>query len=120
MADRLLMITWRDPARGSEARAVEVFNEAIAILGRRQQEGRIENFDVALLEPNAELGGYMAIRGTREQITALREDEEFRRNTVDATLCVDEIRHIEGVCNEGIAAEMALYEQALGAVPQRV
>ena len=31
-------------------------------------EARIENFDVALLEPNGQLGGYMAIRGTREQI----------------------------------------------------
>lgn len=119
MADRLLMVTWRDPARGSEARAIEVFNEAIAILGRKQQEGRIENFDVALLEPNGQLGGYMAIRGTREQISALRADEEFRRNTVDATLCVDEVRHIEGVCNEGIAGEMTLYEHALEKMPQR-
>jgi len=119
MADRLLMITWKDPARGSEARAIEVFNEAIAILGRRQEEGRIENFDVALMEPNDTLSGYMAIRGTREQIDALRADDDFRRNTIEATLCVDSIAHIEGACNEGVARDMALYEQAVGAVPQR-
>lgn len=119
MADRLLMITWKDPARGSETRAVEVFNEAIAILGRRQQEGRIENFDVALMDPNETLGGYMAIRGTREQIAALRADDEFRRNTIEATLCVDDICHIEGSCNEGVAADMALYEEAISSVPQR-
>ena len=119
MADRLLMITWKDPARGAETRAIEVFNEAIAILGRRQQEGRIENFDVALMDPNETLGGYLAIRGTREQISALRADDEFRRNTIEATLCVDGICHIEGSCNEGVAADMALYEQAVSAVPQR-
>jgi hypothetical protein len=113
------MITWRDPARGSEARAVEVFNEALAILGRRQQDGRIDSFDVALMDPNEKLGGYIAIRGSREQIAALRGDDEFRRNTIDATLCVDDIAHIEGSCNEGVAADMALYEQALDAVPQR-
>jgi hypothetical protein len=119
MADRVLMITWKDPARGSETRAVEVFNEALGILGRRQQEGRIESFDVALMDPNEKLGGYMAIRGTREQISALRGDDEFRRNTIDATLCVDDVCHIEGSCNEGVAEDMAMYEQAVGQVPQR-
>jgi hypothetical protein len=113
------MITWKDPSRGSEARAVEVFNEALGILGRRQQDGSIDSFDVALLDPNTEMNGYIAIRGTRAQIDALRADEEFRRNTVDATLCVEGIQHMEGACNEGVAAEMGMYEQALSAVPQR-
>jgi len=119
MADRCLMITWMDPARGSEARAVEVFNEAIAILGRRQQDGKIEGFDVALMDPNTTLNGYMTVRGTREQIDALRGDDEFRRNSIDASLCVDGIAHLEGSCNEGVAADMALYEEAVNAVPQR-
>lgn len=118
MADRLLMM-WKEPARGSEARAVELFNEALGILGRRQQEGRIDSFDVALLDPNEALGGYISVRGSREQIDALRGDEEFRRNTVAATLCVDGICHVEGSCNEGVAAEMALYEEAISSVPQR-
>jgi hypothetical protein len=119
MADRLLMITWKEPVRGSEARALEVFNEALGILGRRQQEGAIDSFDVALMDPNGSIDGYLAIRGTRAQIDALRADEEFRRNTIDATLCVDAICHIEGSCNEGVAADMALYQQAISAVPQR-
>lgn len=119
MADRCLTITWKDPARGAEARALEVFNEALGILGRRQQEGSIESFDVALLDPNDTLSGYLMIRGSREQIDALRGDEEFRRNTVEATLCVDGIAHLEGSCNEGVAADMAMYEQAISAVPQR-
>lgn len=119
MADRMLMVTWREAVRGQETRALEVFNEAIAIMGRHQQEGRIEDFDVALLEPNSAFGGYIAVRGTREQISALRADEEFRRNTLDATLCVDGICHVEGVCNEGVAEEMGLYMQALEALPQQ-
>ena len=111
MADRLLMITWRDAARGTEARALEVFNEAIAILGRKQQEGRIESFDVALLEPNASLGGYMSIRGTREQISALRADDDFRRNTVDAALRRRDLPH-RGVLQRG-------HRQRDGVVPAR-
>jgi hypothetical protein len=119
MADRLLMITWREPARGAEARALEVFNDALGILGRAQQEDRIEKFDVGMLEPNGGIDGFITIQGTREQIDALRAHEEFVRNTLEATLCVDGITHIEGACNEGVAETMAMYQEAINAVPQR-
>jgi hypothetical protein len=118
MADRLLMISWGNPARGLEARALEVFNEALGILGRAQQESRIEKFDVALMEPNADIDGYISVQGTPEQITALRANDEFRRNTVDATLCVERICHTEGACNEGVAQMMAMYQEAIAKVPQ--
>lgn len=98
---------------------MEVFNEAVGILGRKQQDGRIERFDVVLLEPVAGLNGYITIHGTAEQIAALRQDDEFRRNMVDATLCVDGIQHIEGFANEGVAREMAIYQEAISQVPQR-
>jgi hypothetical protein len=111
MADRLLFIGWEAPARGLEARAIEVFNEALGLIGRMQQEGRVESFDVALLGPNMGLDGFIVIKGTAEQITALRMDEDFMRNTADAQLSVDGIRHIEGVCNEGIARMMTLYQE---------
>ncbi|MEA2171557.1 MAG: hypothetical protein QOF76_4857 [Solirubrobacteraceae bacterium] len=119
MADRLLMVTWDEPVRGAEARAVEVFNDALGILGRMQQEGRIEKFDVALLEPNGGLGGFITVLGSQDQITAMRADEQWHRNTVEATLCVDGMKHVEGVCNDGVATEMALYVELAGAVPQR-
>ena len=119
MADRVLFMGWGAPVRGAEERAIEVFNEAVGILGRMQQEGRIEGFDVVFLEPNTELDGYMTIRGTAAQINDLRDDPEFQRNTVDATLAVDGMRHQEGYTNEGIAAQMAMYQEALSSVPQR-
>lgn len=120
MADRMLFMTWQMPVRGLEERAIEVFNEALGLLGRKQQDGAIESFDVALMAPNAELGGYIAVRGTREQIAALREDEEFRRNTIDAQLAVEGIRHLEAVTNEGIATEMTMLQEGIANLPQRV
>jgi hypothetical protein len=119
MADRMLMISWNDPARGSEARALEVFNEAVGILGRKQQEAAIESFDVCLLSPNGFIDGFMVVKGTADQITALRNDDEFQRNTIDATLNVDGIRHLEGWCNEGVATQMGMFADALERVPQR-
>lgn len=118
MADRMLFIGWDAPLPGREERALEVFNEALGILGRMQQDGRIEKFNVALLGPNAGLGGYIQVEGTTAQIAAMRDDEEFRRNTIDAELSVAGIRHIEGVCNEGVGREMTMYQEAIGKVTQ--
>jgi hypothetical protein len=120
MADRVLFIGWGEPARGAEERALESFNEALGLLGRMQQDGRIEGFDVVLLGPNPDLGGCVMVRGTANQIAGVREDPEFQRNTIKAQLAVDGIRHIEGYTNEGVAAQMAMYEEAIANVPQRV
>ena len=118
MADRLLFIGWGTTVRGREERGLEVFNEAIGLCGRMQQEGRIEKFDVVLLGANTDLGGYIEIHGSAAQIAAVREDEEFTRNTVDASLVVDGLRHIEGWANEGVARQMAIYQESVARVPQ--
>jgi hypothetical protein len=118
MADRVLFIGWSTPVRGREKRGLEVFNEAMGLYGRMQQDGRIESFDVTLLDPNGRLNGFMQLRGTAGQIAAVRMDEDFRRMTIDASLIVDDMQMFEGSCNEGIARDMGLYQEALDAVPQ--
>jgi hypothetical protein len=119
MADRVLFVSWGQTVRGAEERALEVFNEALGILGRMQQDGRIEKFDVVLMDPNGDLDGYIEVFGSAEQLAALREDEEFLRNTIDAQLCVDRIVHTTGYCNDGVARMMGLYQEAVAKVPQR-
>jgi len=120
MADRVLFISWGTPVPGREERGLEVFNEAIGICGKMQQEGRIEKFDVVLFQPNGDLNGYIEMHGSAEQIAAVHEDEEFQRNTVDASLVVDKLRHVDGVTNEEIARQMAMYQESVGRVPQTV
>jgi hypothetical protein len=119
MADRVLFISWGQVVRGAEERSIEVFNDALGLCGRMQQEGRIEKFDVALMDPNGDFDGYIEIFGSAEQIAAVREDPEFVRNTIDAQLCVDRIVHTTGYCNQGVAQMMSLYQEALAKVPQR-
>src|SRR5437660_5531288 len=118
MADRVLFIAWSTPVRGREERGLEVFNESMGLYGRMQQEGRIEKFDVVLLGPSGELNGYIELHGSAEQLTAVREDEEFQRNTIEASLIVDGLRIIEGVTNDEIARQMALYRESIARVPQ--
>jgi hypothetical protein len=119
MADRVLFIGWGASVRGAEERGLEVFNEALGILGRMQQDGRIESFDVVLLNPNSDLSGYIEVHGSAAQLAALREDDEFIRNMIDASLIVDELRHIDGYTNEGVARQMGMYQEAIARVPQR-
>src|SRR3954447_11049256 len=118
MADRMLMVCWGAPVRGREEIGLEVFNEAIGLAGRMQQDGRIESFDIALFAPNSDMNGYLQMRGSAAQIAALALDEEFTRNTVDAGLIVENLRHLQGVCNEGIAPQMEIYADARAKVPQ--
>jgi hypothetical protein len=118
MADRMLFIGWSTPVRGREERGLEVFNEAIGLYGRMQQEGRIEKFDVILLGANTDLGGYIELHGSAEQLAAVRESEDYRRTLVDASLVVDDLRQIDGFANEAIASQMALYQESIARVPQ--
>jgi hypothetical protein len=85
-----------------------------------QQEGRIEKFDVVLLQPNGDLNGYIEIHGSAAQIAAVHEDEEFQRNTVDASLIVNKLRHIDGATNDEVARQMGMYQESIGRVPQTV
>ncbi|HEU4977852.1 MAG TPA: hypothetical protein VFT42_03055 [Solirubrobacteraceae bacterium] len=119
MADRVLFISWRSPVRGREERGLEVFNEAMGLYGRLQQEGKIEGFDVSLLTPSGAIDGYIALHGTATQLAALREDEEFQRTMYDASLIVEDLMLVDGFTNEGIAGQLALYQEAVAKVPQR-
>jgi hypothetical protein len=119
MADRILFVGWGATIAGREERALEVFNEAVGFYGRCQQEGRIESFDVILLEPHGGgLSGYMELHGTAAQLAQLREDEEFQRLMADAGLIVEELGLVGGFANEGVAQQMMIYQEAIAKVPQ--
>src|SRR4051812_23955778 len=118
MADRCLLITWGEVVRGREERAIECFNDTVGLYGRLQQEGKIESFDVTLLAPNGHLDGFIQLNGTPQQLADVKEREDFQRVTAEATLIVDDVRLIDGYCNQGIAKQMELYAQVSSKVPQ--
>ena len=118
MADRVLFVSWGEVVRGREVAALENFNETIGLYGRLQQEGRIEGFDVVLLDPSMDIAGYMAIHLSSAQLAALKEDPEFRANLYSGSLIVDNLKMADGYTNEGIAREMAMYQGAISKVPQ--
>ena len=113
------VISWGPPWPAARTRT-RVFTSH-GFCGRMQQEGRIEKFDVVLFQPNGELNGYIELHGSAEQIAAVHEDEEFQRNTVDASLVVDILRHVDGATNDEVARQFAYRtRRRVARVPQAV
>ena len=117
MAERSLFIGFGTPVRGREARAVEVFNQFMAMFGRMSGDGRIASVDVTLLDPHGgDLGGFFLVQGTAAQCAALPTDPEFRNAMIDASLIVDNLGVVPGLTGEAVGPEMANYAAAVGKV----
>jgi hypothetical protein len=111
MADAGLFIGWGQVVRGREKRALEVFNESVEYWGKLQGDGKIEDFEVVLLTPHGgDLAGFALLRGSTEQITALRFDEEFERRVTRADQIVDSQGVVDAYIGERLGNAMAIYQ----------
>ena len=118
MADRTLFISWDHVVRGREEYALELFNESVGYYGRLQQAGRIERFDVNLITPSgAGTQGFFLLYGTAEQIYGVREDREFQAILTRANMCIEGLCVATGLTGQGIADQMALYQETIAALP---
>jgi hypothetical protein len=114
MADAGLFIGWGEVVRGREERALDVFNETLELYGQLQSDGRIESFEVALLDPHGgELQGYAMLRGSEDQIDAVRRDENFIRAMTKASLVVDDLGLIGASIGEGLGRAISIYQDQL-------
>ena len=107
MADAALFVGWGQVVRGREKRAIQVFNEAVEYWG----DGKFDDFVVVLLVPQGgDLQCFALLRGSEEQVGALRADEEFQRRTIRGDLIIESQGVIGAAVGEGIARAMAQYQ----------
>jgi hypothetical protein len=117
MADAGLFIGWGAPVRGREERGLDVFEEALALEASLQDEGAIESFEVVLLAPHGGgLAGFVLVRGSREQIAAVRERDDVMRMNTRAAMIVEEFGFIDAYLGEGVAAQVETYREAVSAL----
>jgi hypothetical protein len=117
MADAGLFIGWGQVVRGREERALEVFNETIELYGRFQGDGRIESFELSLLQPHGgDLDGFALLRGSEEQIDAIRRDDDFTRLMQRADLIVDNLGIIPALLGDGLAQGISIYQEQIAAL----
>jgi hypothetical protein len=117
MADAALFVGWGTPVRGREARALEVFNEAVVFWGSLQEAGDIESFEPVLLMPHGgDLDGFALIRGSQSQLSALVEREDFQRLNVRSQMIVEGFGVVPAFIGEALGEQMAMFQQAVGEV----
>jgi hypothetical protein len=115
MADAALFVGWGQVVRGREDRALDVFNETIEFYGQLQADARIESFEICLLDPHGgELAGFGLLRGSEEQIDALRRSEDFQRLMAKASLIVDDLGVVDAAIGEGLGRQIAIYQAEVG------
>jgi hypothetical protein len=115
MAQAGLWLAWGIPARGRETQALDLLKETTTgYLERLANEGQIERFDAAILKPQStELGGFILIQGTQEQIDSLRRDADFLSWVNQVQLVADRVGIVDAWVNEGLTEAIGLYEVAL-------
>lgn len=117
MAEAGLFIGWGQVVRGREERALEVFNDSMGYYAQLEQDGKIESWEVVLLEPHGgDLAGFVLLRGTTEQMNSLRSEEEFERRTTRADLIVDGLGTVGALVGEGIARGMGIYQEEVAGI----
>ena len=115
MADAALFVGWGDPVRGREEKGLQVFNEALSYYGQKQESGAIESSEVVLLSPHGgDLSGFILVRGSQEQMNALRADEEFERINTRAAQIVERFGVVDSVVGEGVGRAIGIYQEAIG------
>ena len=94
MADIAVFIVSDRVRQGRERRALRVFAAGREYFEGLEKKKAIENFEVGLAGPAApaDIGAFWMVRGTEDQLRAVRESKEFRRLMIRATLVVENIR----------------------------
>ena len=110
-----LMMVWGQPVRGREKQANNQLRESVRYLKRLQEEGRLERFEWGGLAPQAEdLWGFALLRGTTEQIDALRRTEEYARWVLRVSLVADRVRVFDATVDEELLARnMQFYDETI-------
>ena len=114
MAEAGFWVAWGLPTQGRERQALDLLNETRGYLERIAHDRQIERFDIAILKPQTtELGGFILIQGTQEQIDALRHDEDFQVWVNRVQLVAGRVGIVDAWVGDGITEATDLYEQAL-------
>ena len=113
MAEAGLFIGWSAPVRGRETVGLGVFQESIQYWGSQQEAGGIESFEVVILEPHGgDLAGFFLIRGSQDQLDALRRNDEYRTLITRATMIVEGVGAVGAFLGDGLGPAIERYQAA--------
>jgi hypothetical protein len=117
VAEAGLFIGWGQVVRGREQRALEVWGESLQYWSELESDGKVESFEVVLLTPHGgDLNGFALLRGSEDQMNALRTDEEFQRRVQRADLVVESQGVVDAILGDGLQRAIEIYQDEAGKV----
>ena len=114
MAGAALVLRWDRPVADREQQALSLFGRSLEYYGTVQSEGRIESFEPVLLSPvSGDLGGFILIRGSAEQMNALKQDDLFVEMMIAAEHLIQGFGVIDAYIEGELQNRMAKYGQVV-------
>ena len=112
MADHALFVGWGEIVAGREQQATQVFGETMQFYGHLQQQGEIAGFEPFFLEPHGgDLGGFILVRGERDQLARLRTSEAFLRLIQRASFVVHRIGVVAAFTGDELTRQLGEFQQ---------
>ena len=112
-----LLISWGEIYPGREEQALRLFTDVVAYFGKVLHAGRISAFEPFVLGVHGGgLRGLMIVRGTAEQTTAVRHDDEFVAHVLRAQMVLKDLDVEELYFGEGLGHILKLFKQQVGAL----
>jgi len=78
MADAAIVIRWNRVVPGREQQGLSIFGQSLEYYGTLQSTGAIESFEPVIFNPTGgDLNGIILIRGSLDQLDALKREDRF-------------------------------------------
>jgi hypothetical protein len=114
MADAALVLQWDRVVPGREQQALSLFGQALEYYGSLQSDGAIESYEPILLDPNGrDLNGLILIRGSADQLDALRRQDRFIEITMQAAYQCENFGLVNAHLAGQLQARMAKWAQII-------
>ena len=80
-----------------------------------EKQKAIENWEVGVVGPAGptHIGGFIVVRGTEDQLRAVRQSKEFRRLALRTRLVVDHLRVVRVLLGGQLAEYLRDYEEEI-------
>jgi hypothetical protein len=114
MSKGVIFFGWNRSVPGREQISLQHFQEFTQYAGGLQASGAIDSFEPVLLTNHGgDLNGFFLIRGSMEQLSALRATEEWQMHVSRGGYHLDGMGVVEGVTGEGVMDWMGMFASVL-------
>jgi hypothetical protein len=96
---------------GASGAPFRVYNAVREYLEGVQKERKIESFETGVFGPATPLGDFLVVRGTEDQLVALRRTKEFRRLMLRTRLVVEHIRVARALLGGQLLEQIRDYQE---------